>query len=52
MDKIEFTTAEREVLPYWRFHRPHPQVQRKMEALSLQHPPVSVEPRPPRALPH
>ena len=35
MDKIEFTTAERESLHYWRFHHPHPQVQRKMEALYL-----------------
>jgi len=36
MDKIEFTTAEREALQYWRFHHPHPRVQRKMEALYLQ----------------
>jgi transposase len=36
MDKIEFTTAEREALQYWRFHHPHPRVQRNMEALSLQ----------------
>ena len=35
MDKIEFTTAEREALHYWRFHHPHPRVQRKMEALYL-----------------
>jgi transposase len=35
MDKIEFTTAERETLHYWRFHHPHPRVQRKMEALYL-----------------
>ena len=35
MDKIEFTTAERETLHYWRFHHPHPQVQRKMAALYL-----------------
>ena len=36
MDKIEFTTAEKEMLHYWRLHHPHPRVQRKMEALSLQ----------------
>src|SRR6266436_7417309 len=36
MDKIELTTAEREALHYWRFHHPHPRVQRKMEALYLQ----------------
>jgi transposase len=36
MDKMEFTTAEREALQYWRFHHPHPRVQRKMEALYLQ----------------
>jgi transposase len=36
MDKIEFTTAEREALQYWRFHHPHPRVQRKMAALYLQ----------------
>jgi len=35
MDKIEFTTAERETLHSWRFHHPHPRVQRKMEALYL-----------------
>ena len=35
MDKIEFTTTEREALQYWRFHHPHPRVQRKMEALYL-----------------
>ena len=35
MDKIEFTTTEREALHYWRFHHPHPRVQRKMEALYL-----------------
>jgi transposase len=35
MDKIECTTAERETLHYWRFHHPHPRVQRKMEALYL-----------------
>lgn len=36
MDKMEFTTTEREALRYWRFHHPHPRVQRKMEALYLQ----------------
>jgi transposase len=35
MDKMEFTTAERDALQYWRFHHPHPRVQRKMEALYL-----------------
>ncbi len=35
MDKIEFTTAERDALHYWRFHHPHPRVQLTMEALSL-----------------
>jgi transposase len=35
MKQIEFTTAEREALQYWRFHHPHPRVQRKMEALYL-----------------
>src|SRR4029450_11629583 len=34
MDKMEFTTAEREAWHYWRFHHPHPRGQRKMEALS------------------
>ena len=29
MDKMEFTTAEREALHYWRFHHPHPRVQAK-----------------------
>lgn len=36
MDKIEFTTTERDALHYWRFHHPHPRVQLKMEALYLQ----------------
>ena len=36
MDKIEFSTTERQALQYWRFHHPHPRVQRKMEALYLQ----------------
>jgi transposase len=35
MEKIEFTTAEREALHYWRFHHPHPRVQLKLEALYL-----------------
>jgi len=35
MKQIEFTIAEREALQYWRFHHPHPRVQRKMEALYL-----------------
>jgi transposase len=35
MDKIECTTTERDALHYWRFHHPPPQVQRKMEALSM-----------------
>jgi hypothetical protein len=35
MDKIEFPTTERDALHYWRFHHPHPWVQRKMEALYL-----------------
>ena len=35
MDKIECTTTEREALHSWRFHHPHPRVQRNMEALSL-----------------
>ena len=35
MDKFEFTTTERNALHYWRFHHPHPRVQRTMEALYL-----------------
>lgn len=35
MDQLEFSTAEREALQYWRFHHPHPRVQRKLEALYL-----------------
>jgi hypothetical protein len=35
MDPREFSTAEREALQYWRFHPPHPRVQRKLEGLSL-----------------
>ena len=36
MDKMEWTTAERDAWPYWRLHHPHPRGQRTMEALSLQ----------------
>ena len=36
MDKREFTTAEREALPYWRFHQPHPRGQRQRAARYLQ----------------
>ena len=36
MDKSECTTTEREALHSWRFHHPHPRVQRKMEAIYLQ----------------
>jgi transposase len=35
MDRGEFSTAEQEALQYWRFHHPHPRVQRKLEALYL-----------------
>jgi transposase len=35
MDQVEFSTVEREGLQYWRFHHPHPRVQRKMEVLYL-----------------
>ena len=35
MDLLEFSTAEREALQYWRFHHPQPRVQLKMEALYL-----------------
>src|SRR4029434_8625664 len=35
MKQIELTRAEREAWQYWRFHHPHPRVQRKMEALYL-----------------
>ena len=35
MDKIEFTTTERDALHSWRLHHPHPRVQRKMAARSL-----------------
>lgn len=35
MDQVEFSIAEREALQYWRFHHPHPRVQRKMEVLYL-----------------
>ena len=36
MDQIEFPTAERATLHDWRFHHPHPRVQRPMAALDLQ----------------
>lgn len=35
MDKVEFTTTEKDALRYWRFHHPHPRVQLKMEVLYL-----------------
>ena len=35
MINLEFSEAEREALHYERYHHPHPQVQRKMEALYL-----------------
>jgi transposase len=38
MDKFEFTTTERNALHSWRFHHPHPRVQRTMEALSRKRP--------------
>jgi hypothetical protein len=31
MPKLEFSTEEVGALRYWRFHHPHPHVQRKME---------------------
>jgi transposase len=33
--KLEFSTDAIEALRYWRFHHPHPQVQRKMEVVYL-----------------
>ncbi len=42
MDQEEFSTAERAALQYWRFHHPHPRVQRKMEALYLKSQGVSA----------
>lgn len=42
MDLLEFSTAEREALQYWRFHHPHPRVQLKMEALYLKSQGVSA----------
>ena len=42
MEQVEFSTAEREALQYWRFHHPRPQVQRKMEVLYLRSQGVSV----------
>ena len=35
MDQVEFSTAEREGVPYGRFHHPPPRGQRKMEVLYL-----------------
>ncbi len=35
MLKLEFSPEEVEALRYWRFHHPHPQVQRKMEIVYL-----------------
>jgi transposase len=35
MLKLEFSTEEVEALRYWRFHHPHPHVQRKMEIVHL-----------------
>lgn len=42
MDLLEFSTAERDALQYWRFHHPHPRVQLKREALSLKSQGVSA----------
>ncbi len=42
MVQLEFSTAEREALQYWRFHHPHPWVQRKMEAIYLKSQGVSA----------
>jgi transposase len=42
MDRLEFSTAERETLQYGRFHHPHPRVQLKMEALYLKSQGVST----------
>src|ERR687891_664205 len=35
MPKLEFSPEEVEALRYWRFHHPHPHVQRKMEVVYL-----------------
>jgi transposase len=35
MDQLEFSPTERAALQYWRFHHPHPRVQRKLEAVYL-----------------
>lgn len=35
MLKLEFSTEAIEALRYWRFHHPHPQVQRKLEVVYL-----------------
>jgi len=42
MDPVEFSTAEREALQYWRFHHLHVRVQRKMEVLYLKSQGVST----------
>ena len=42
MDQLEFSTVEREALQYWRFHHPHPRVQRKMEVLYLRSQGVAI----------
>ncbi len=42
MDLLEFSTAEREALPYGRFHHPPPRVQLKMAALYLKSQGVSA----------
>ena len=36
MDKIELSTTERQAVPYWRLHHPHPRGQRTMAARYLQ----------------
>jgi len=35
MMRLNFTQEDRDALQHWRFHHPHPHVQRKMEALWL-----------------
>jgi hypothetical protein len=35
MLKLKFSTEDVEALRYWRFHHPHPHVQRKMEVVYL-----------------
>ena len=43
MIEIEFTEEEMQALNYERYHHPHPQVQRKMEALWLKSQKLSHE---------